>query len=879
MDIVYLGLFSKVLNWVLDKIFNPIFKFISNLLSTVFGWIFDKVLGPIISSVLVPIMNWLIETIFELFAEVFYRIYVAILSLVDTMQMAFDVLIGLTPVKDDDSLLDVLIQNDNISTAFWQIAILGLGIAMMLTIFATAKSAFDLDFENKRPVGAVMRAFFKTCVNFLMVPLLCLFMVKLSGVILSGIDTALAQGECTIGNTIFLTSSLDAAKNSKYNTSTASDPTSVGFTDKIRNPYYEGSKSYKEVEIVRGDFVFSKFDYVVGYFMSIFVLIILALCLITFVQRIFEVIVLYLISPLFVSTMPLDDGEHFKKWREMFIAKIFTGFGSAIGMRVYLMLVPVIMGNSIVFYNSALGERMSTEMTYVMKLLFVVGGAFAVWKSSSMLTTLLNFQAGQGEHAAQGLVGGAAAWAGHKAVNGVSSVFSSSGSRSEKEEAKREKKQEADQRFNEISQSAAGSSGIPGVSAKSMNLVKKAEAKDDALRKAAASINANAPNYAKQHGGKIGGLNVESIGESASQRDASGNGAFAGGIGASGAAAGAADTNAAGAAFGTAGTGTSGAAAGAAGTNAAGAASGTENTGAAAGAGTSGAGGTLSNGAAVSSPKLHPKAGRTALSLGSLKFQYNKDGKIRLGWSGKLVRFGQNGDGTSGFRILGMGKTRDASGRTVESKTWFTKKKYDENGNRTSLTVNIPKLAKVKVTPNGRQLKSIPLIGLKTKQQADGKAAVTNLFGMKFAYSVDSQGKRKLEGAKVGSLVFGAPGADTMPESPAQPQAAAPENPAQQQSQTVPENPGQPPQASATPEISEQRSAAPENGTQQQSAAPENGTQQQSAAPENGTQQQSRTASELPPQPEIPQAPEVPSQPEIPAPEASTGSSSESNDA
>ena len=136
MDIVYLGLFSKVLNWVLDKIFNPIFKFISNLLSTVFGWIFDKVLGPIISSVLVPIMNWLIETIFELFAEVFYRIYVAILSLVDTMQMAFDVLIGLTPVKDDDSLLDVLIQNDNISTAFWQIAILGLGIAMMLTIFA-----------------------------------------------------------------------------------------------------------------------------------------------------------------------------------------------------------------------------------------------------------------------------------------------------------------------------------------------------------------------------------------------------------------------------------------------------------------------------------------------------------------------------------------------------------------------------------------------------------------------------------------------------------------------------------------------------------------------------------------------------------------------
>ncbi len=28
--------------------------------------------------------------------------------------------------------------------------------------------------------------------------------------------------------------------------------------------------------------------------------------------------------------MPLDEGEKFSKWREMFIAKVFTGFGAAI---------------------------------------------------------------------------------------------------------------------------------------------------------------------------------------------------------------------------------------------------------------------------------------------------------------------------------------------------------------------------------------------------------------------------------------------------------------------------------------------------------------------------------------------------------------------
>jgi hypothetical protein len=87
----------------------------------------------------------------------------------------------------------------------------------------------------------------------------------------------------------------------------------------------------------------------------------------------------------------------------MFIAKVFTGFGAAIGMRVYLMILPLIMGGNIVF-----GQNTTPTMNYVIRLLFILGGAWAVYKSSSMLTTLLNFQAGQAESAAGDMVAGGA---------------------------------------------------------------------------------------------------------------------------------------------------------------------------------------------------------------------------------------------------------------------------------------------------------------------------------------------------------------------------------------------------------------------------------------------------------------------------------------
>ena len=200
-----------------------------------------------------------------------------------------------------------------------------------------------------------------------------------------------------------MVASLDASKSAEFNISgTAKDgdtpvtpSTSIGINDSYRRPFYTGEKSYANLDQVESSFNFARFDYLVGYGASLFMLIIMAICLVNFICRIFEVLLLFIASPLFVSAMPLDDGEKFKAWQDMFVAKVFSGFGSVIAMEIYMLLCPVVMGGGISFVQSS-----TPEADYLIRLIFLLGGAWAVIKAGPTITQLLNYQAGAAEHEA-----------------------------------------------------------------------------------------------------------------------------------------------------------------------------------------------------------------------------------------------------------------------------------------------------------------------------------------------------------------------------------------------------------------------------------------------------------------------------------------------
>ncbi len=409
MRMVYLGLFSSIFNWVFNKILAPIIKFIANILSVVFEFIFNNILMPILTLVFKTVFPWLIKLLVEILSEALYTVLALICKILDYIGEMFDIFSGAAKVTYEGqqmTLLDAVISMKSVQMMFGLIVIVAMFLAVIFAVIAVAKSGLDFDFENKRPVGAVMRALLKTFINFLLIQLVVYFILAVSGVVL----TAMTEGssaimgtngegqaiDTTLGRVVLSVASLDASKN-------ASDNISSGGSDLFTKGnrallYNKNGIDYQDNDEVEKYFDFAKFDFLTGTVVVIFLVVILAIASIVFVQRLFEIAILYCISPLFICTMPLDDGEKFKKWKDLFLGKVFGGYGSVLAMKLYLLLIPFIMGNTIKWGAS------SDEATYIIKIIFLMGGAYALIKVGPMVTTLINWQAGQSESSTNAMV-------------------------------------------------------------------------------------------------------------------------------------------------------------------------------------------------------------------------------------------------------------------------------------------------------------------------------------------------------------------------------------------------------------------------------------------------------------------------------------------
>lgn len=459
MQYVYIGFLDNVVNRVMNAILKPIVTFLGSLLSKVLSWLFNTVLTPILTSVALPIFRILLDLLKTALSGILYSVMAEILKLVDYMEKAFRIVVGLDPVQvklDSASvwtrvmgvgsggdyaslpITEAFFSFTGIHRLYWMLNFIGLALVLLFATIAVARSSFDLDFEGKRPVSRVLSSLFRAMVNLFTLQLVLMFILKLASAILKGIDLATSNmngGSATsLGRMVFTMASLDACKNPDFNISTPSE-TIIGMTDQIRRSYYyrecpEGQKfsiydftKSKDVEL---NFDLSKMDFLIGYLIGLFLLIIMGACLIVFVQRLMDMLVLYIASPFFVSTIPLDDGEKFGKWRELFIGKCFSGFGMVMAMQLYVMLCPMIMDS---------GFRMSQnslEFDYLCKMLFLIGGAWAILKSGNMITVLLSESAGNTEgHTASiasamgiRLAKQAVSMAGSAAVGGTKMLFS-----------------------------------------------------------------------------------------------------------------------------------------------------------------------------------------------------------------------------------------------------------------------------------------------------------------------------------------------------------------------------------------------------------------------------------------------------------------------
>lgn len=181
---------------------------------------------------------------------------------------------------------------------------------------------------------------------------------------------------------LFLMATMRAAKNEDYNVNPS-------MTDPLRGAYYYGEKSIYDLDTVNEDFDIgvAAFDYLILFLTCFKMLETLATIILNCVGRIFNMLLLYLISPLIIAVSPLDDGAKFKQWTTAFIVQSFSVFGTVISMRVLFLFMPVVTDSNLVLFANPIANLLT-------KLVIILGGFEVSEKATNLITGILADNAG-----------------------------------------------------------------------------------------------------------------------------------------------------------------------------------------------------------------------------------------------------------------------------------------------------------------------------------------------------------------------------------------------------------------------------------------------------------------------------------------------------
>ena len=325
-------------------------------------------------------MDWLTNWIFELL----YSFQKTICYIIDFVREIFYTLSGIQKVNIDGEPTDLLthfIISDTVRTAFFYIFLIATILLVVFTLIAIIRSEYA-NGENKKSKAMILGKSFQSFALFLMVPFILIAGITLTNAIMGAINTSMnpyalsVGGNTTIGGQILVTSGTNAYIG----------PEAERLS--IEQMFLTGQLDYFDIGVVSQYYNLRSLDFLIGIFGSIVIMVMFVMSAVTFIQRIFDIVLLYMVAPVSVSTIPVDDGNRFRIWRDMTISKVLGAYGIILSMNLFFIIIPQL--NSIMFFNDAFKDG-------IVKILFLIGGAFAVTKSNLVIAQLTGNTAGQNE--------------------------------------------------------------------------------------------------------------------------------------------------------------------------------------------------------------------------------------------------------------------------------------------------------------------------------------------------------------------------------------------------------------------------------------------------------------------------------------------------
>lgn len=235
---------------------------------------------------------------FNWFWDFLYSISEILFAIIDGMLQIANKLCGIDPINvsgQETDFLSFLLGNEKIWIGLVGAVFIGIFLLMIFSTIAICRSCVK---EGKQTPAQIAIHVGKTLMLFVAVPGLMIAFTLITNELMRILYTATRMGNTTMGEFLFRSFLPDEIQS--YS-GTAVDWHKASSVRAFMKAAGSSMKHYK--------FFFS-------WIVCLPLVIIVAIALLHFVDRTLSIVILYIVSPIVLSTTILDEGAHFKLWRD-----------------------------------------------------------------------------------------------------------------------------------------------------------------------------------------------------------------------------------------------------------------------------------------------------------------------------------------------------------------------------------------------------------------------------------------------------------------------------------------------------------------------------------------------------------------------------------
>lgn len=309
--------------------------------------------------------------------EFVLQLFLWLLRMVDGLMDIFSAMTGITDVMyhgQKVNLIEYLVNSTGVSSIFWCVFILAVGLGCIFTIVALVKNMIS----NNRNITSIVGKFFLALLGTM-----AMLIVVILGILISNAVLELVARIFQIENTTKLSNALfNACVGDWLNGYSMAevDITSLSVHD-IFGSYQTAMFGIWPMSWELDGMVNpNTFMYIPSLIASIGVVLAMLVAAINLAKRVYEIVLLYITMPISMATLSMDDGARFKIWRETFITKIIIAYGTIFSVNVFILLLPIITNISI--------PNMGDFGNGIFKIIMIIGGALLIPTGQNLFARL-----------------------------------------------------------------------------------------------------------------------------------------------------------------------------------------------------------------------------------------------------------------------------------------------------------------------------------------------------------------------------------------------------------------------------------------------------------------------------------------------------------